>query len=352
VKIAFVVNDKWKLLSGYGLRFKKILNFLRNRFEVKVLEITRRKYKIDFNTLNSECQLLGKGFRSFLDSLKTSSVVIAEGLFPSFICSLLVSEKTIYDIHGIAEEAGQLRLPISRIIERLAFKRLKNFIAVSNTMLAYISEKYDISHDKNTIVIPTYDERIDTTMLVNNYETSRKRLAINPENIVIIYSGGVQKWQNIPVVINIINKAVISNENVIGIVLTNTCNHRFFEQKLSRSQRIKITYATGNMIENYYNAANYGLIPRTANNINKVSCPTKMIDYIKYGIKPIIIDKFGDFFDFSSLEYLKLPIDYKELSNSKSLTNATIYNNYFAFDSNRQRLLINFIERMGIANER
>ena len=55
-----------------------------------------------------------------------------------------------------------------------------------------------------------------------------------------------------------------------------------------------------------YEKAQYGFTLRDEFIVNEVACPTKLIDYVKYGIIPILkFDKIGDFIE-NGLEYVKI----------------------------------------------
>ena len=54
-----------------------------------------------------------------------------------------------------------------------------------------------------------------------------------------------------------------------------------------------------------YEKAQYGFTLRDNIIVNEVACPTKLIDYVKYGIIPILkSDKIGDFVE-NGLEYVR-----------------------------------------------
>lgn len=55
-----------------------------------------------------------------------------------------------------------------------------------------------------------------------------------------------------------------------------------------------------------YEKAQYGFTLRDDIIVNEVACPTKLIDYVKYGIIPILkSDKIGDFVE-NGLEYVRI----------------------------------------------
>jgi len=79
-------------------------------------------------------------------------------------------------------------------------------------------------------------------------------------------------------------------------------------------------------LSTYYLAANYGVMFRDDNTLNVVSSPTKMSEYLYYGMKPVLTStNVGDFVEFG-IEYIEFNSDLNlsELKNKKSLKNNQI----------------------------
>ena len=123
--------------------------------------------------------------------------------------------------------------------------------------------------------------------------------------VVFIYSGNIQKWQNIPQILNFIKRN--DSENHIYIFLSrekeyfiNIINIEFKKIK----NRFIVESVLPEELYKYYNIAHYGFMIRDDHILNKVACPTKMIEYLFYGIIPIIeLREIGDFSDY---DYIKI----------------------------------------------
>lgn len=79
-------------------------------------------------------------------------------------------------------------------------------------------------------------------------------------------------------------------------------------------------------LESYYKESHYGFILRDDILVNRVACPTKLIEYLGYGINPIILsEKIGDFEDFG-YEHIRLDQFNTALKAKKSTKNIDIFN--------------------------
>ena len=81
-----------------------------------------------------------------------------------------------------------------------------------------------------------------------------------------------------------------------------------FKQKLgSLTEFITIKTVLSKELSNEYKTADLGFILRDDSNVNKVACPTKLIEYLQFGIIPII--KQPEIGDFASLGYQYIKLD-------------------------------------------
>lgn len=232
---------------------------------------------------------------------------------------LLINRKYTLDMHGVVPEEFELNdsptyRKIYTLAEQIIFKRATNIICVTEAMKEYYIKKY--TKNKNYIVY--------TILPINLSNT--KPSYLNDENILhIIYSGNTQKWQNI----DLMCKTIKSNmaENVHYTILTGEIikiseylkKYNLFEQK-----NIILKSVNPDQLVDYYKKANYGFILRDNIVVNNVACPTKLVEYMYYGIIPIVLsENIGDFntFNYDYINYSKLN---PHLSLKKSIKNKEI----------------------------
>jgi hypothetical protein len=152
-------------------------------------------------------------------------------------------------------------------------------------MLKHYKHKYkDV--DFKALVLPIIDKNIEGDEVDLNRNTKS-----------VIYAGGVQNWQNIDAMIGSIKKNVDKYKFTIL-----TPNIAEFESKLKASgiaSNVVLKSVPRPQVSSYYKESDYGYILRDNSIVNKVACPTKLIEYMSYGVVPIVLnEEMGDFKTF------------------------------------------------------
>jgi hypothetical protein len=143
---------------------------------------------------------------------------------------------------------------------------------------------------------------------------------------VVIYSGNCQKWQNIDLMLEVIKKNRC--KHLEYIILTGEPS--VFEEKMQKVGIIKNLWNISVLsvkpfeLPQYYNKAHYGFILRDDIAVNQVANPTKMLEYLNFGIIPIV--KSPQIGDFASLgyDYLLYSSFRTELEPQKSRKNVDV----------------------------
>ncbi len=86
-----------------------------------------------------------------------------------------------------------------------------------------------------------------------------------------------------------------------------------FKEKNIKLDNVDIRGVKTNELAEYYEKAHYGFVLRDDISVNNVACPTKLVEYMNYGIIPIVLSsKIGDFermkYDYVSLENLNMTL--------------------------------------------
>ena len=216
------------------------------------------------------------------------------GINSSFKQSLYKKAKyKIWDVHGVVpEELIMLnQQPISVVneynnYEHLAMQESDYIICVTKKMQEHLLNKYfKIQQNKKFIQLPIFS-------IASSQDTFVKTERKIP---VVIYSGGVQKWQSVNKMLDWVynnhTKArilfLVSDVEFIKFSYRNLYLQEFPGELLSLLPKD---------LDSYYKDADYGLILREDCLVNNVAFPTKLIDYISNGIIPIVDTKnIGDF---------------------------------------------------------
>jgi len=204
----------------------------------------------------------------------------------------LSSGKICVDIHGVTPEEEEM-LGRSHLrgryetVEQAVLVQAKRCIAVSDAMIEHYAEKYPaLAPAWLTIpIIEAYPEELSSV---------RGNLA-DDCTPVALYSGGIQAWQNLDAMLTLA-------EARSGDVTFRFLSH---EQDLIR-RRVKerqlkpapeVTYCRKTELPDAYRAADFGLVLRDDSPVNRVSCPTKLAEYLQFGLVPVVRSpRLGDFY--------------------------------------------------------
>ena len=199
-------------------------------------------------------------------------------------------------------------------LEKTMFHRLNKVIFVNKRMSKFFSEKYPILKNKKIIIYPILD-------LEKNIKEGKVEL-ISEDKVNFIYSGNLQKWQNIDLMLENLKK--VENENYNYIFLTGQLEE--LEKKI-KSYKIKnyiLKSVLPEELKNYYEKCDYGFLLRDNHILNEVANPTKLSEYMEYGIVPIVkFENIGDYLELG-YEYLKIEKISTNLKKYKSLKNKKI----------------------------
>ncbi len=214
----------------------------------------------------------------------------------------LKRNKIILDIHGaVPEELEFMGLKIKslmmKIIEKKCFSAAYALIYVNKQMKYYYERKYINVNKKNNIIYPIIPQNLLTQNNIN-ISSIRKDMHILEEQVILLYAGNLQKWQNFEKIVDYVERH--DNKKIVFIVLSNdiiTVKNIIKNKKIKQS-RIVVESVPPEQLFKYYSIAHYGFIVRDDHILNKVACPTKMIEYLYYGLKPIVLSPYiGDFYE-------------------------------------------------------
>lgn len=222
--------------------------------------------------------------------------------------------KVYVDMHGIVPEEETLyeRYEAAQMygdIEEVTVQKAECLICVTNKIKEFLQEKYGKKFKAKTIIMPIFDSSLSEY----DIKVPHKKPLVNNKPIVI-YAGGIMKWQKIELMQESINKC-INNANFMVY-----CPHpkEFWETwKYKKYSNLKVgSKSYKDLCKDVYVNAHYGYVLRDDIAVNNVACPTKIADYFKYRIIPIVKSpKIGDFIDLG-MQYITL----EDFNNGKLLS--------------------------------
>ncbi len=198
--------------------------------------------------------------------------------------------KTLIDFHGLVPEEQQMKQAdqkdsIYERLEKKAFHKADHHVFVSKTMAQYLHNKYNHYAKKAQTILPIVPE-LSTSL------TPKPPFDGKP---IVVYAGGLQLWQQIPKMIDAIKKTASCFQFKIFTPEINKFNNLLKEQNISEIE-IEITSKSHKELLDAYQGCHFGFLLRKDDPINWAACPTKLIEYIAFGIIPILDSpEIGDF---------------------------------------------------------
>ena len=222
-----------------------------------------------------------------VDAFYVHTLHLAEYVLP-----WLKTGKVYVDIHGITPEEEEM-LGNAHLreryeaVEREVLRGAKCCICVSRAMAEHYAEKYP-SLEPKWLTIPV------STSFSATGEAAGNPPPGDDGHPSVLYSGGVQEWQNLEAMLALA-------ESVGGEIAFRFLSHehaliRRRIEDLAMTHPPSVGYCRKAELPAAYGAADFGLILRDESPVNRVSCPTKLVEYLLSGLVPIVRSPhMGDF---------------------------------------------------------
>ena len=197
-------------------------------------------------------------------------------------------KRVVTDLHGAVPEefrmAGKtLAAWRYELVERIAVRFSWRLVAVSAAMVEHIRSK----HRQVTapfLTIPIFDDVPPGERAAGGHELP----------LTVIYAGGTQPWQNVDLMLD----AMGATKSSCRLHVLTGDEETFREKTLARglSDRVRIASVSKRDVYDHYRRADLGFVLRDDTPVNRVSCPTKLIEYLSCGVVPIVLQpRIGDF---------------------------------------------------------
>lgn len=230
------------------------------------------------------------------------SLHMAKHIF--FLLPFLHPDKIILDAHGIVPEEerffrnNRLLVIFYQLAESILFRYADHVICVTGRMIRHFEKKY-----------PDFKGKYHTYRILPSglKKENVSEFSVPDQFVRVLYSGGIAPWQKIDMVLDSIERN--QSDRILYTILTGKPD--FFKQKMKRygidSQRVTVHSVDPSELYKYYREADYGFILRDDNPVNNVANPTKLIEYLYYGMIPIMLSK--NIGDYPEMDIDYLPLD-------------------------------------------
>ena len=227
------------------------------------------------------------------------------------------------DIHGVVPEEFRMHNDYFSAVlyeqeERIAVANAAMVIVVTEAMKQYLEQKFRGALKAMMVSFPMFPS-VSPTVAPRPYVDGKP---------VVVYAGGLHKWQQVPKMIDAIIKSA------------DRCSHRFYcpEPHLVKDmlppallEIVTIDSKPHSELIHLYSECHYGFILREDVIVNRVACPTKLVEYLAMGIVPIVdCENIGDFkslgMQFIRLEeFLAGWLPSEEQRSAMALDNLAVY---------------------------
>ncbi|MBB2954348.1 glycosyl transferase family 1 [Sphingobacterium sp. JUb56] len=270
------------------LSFSTIRAFKRfHKKEGDLVDIYRCHIILDFFFIMS---LISKSTKIYIHSLYN--------VIYSLFYLLFFHKKYIFDAHGVVPEELEMEgRKFSSIIynkcESFIFSRKKlTVVCVTDAMINHFKSKY-INTNAKFVRYSIFPENIYNQQKDQYFSDTEKA----DDLVNIVYSGNTQKWQNIELMLKIIAENLGScNYNFLILTGEQAKMQSLVDAYIPSGHHIMVRSVEPEELFPIYLKSHYGFVLRDDILVNNVACPTKLIEYLYYGITPIILsDNIGDF---------------------------------------------------------
>jgi Glycosyltransferase Family 4 len=261
------------------------------------LEISFRRFfhKEVFSKGGAKVYRLNAFAHFFLISiiLKKSDIIYIHSAYNALkVIGIKTKAHVVFDAHGIVpEELEQEGHPwaarIISIAEKSILSRCNTLVCVTRSMLKHFKAKHGQRFDREEIILPILPQ-------IGDGDTQTIALQAIRDDRSVIYAGGMQAWQNVDKMLTAAKAQPMLRYTFL------TGNLENFKRRLQESgiREYDCRSVSPEEVKNYYLTHEYGFILRDEVLVNLVACPTKLVEYLYWGVIPIVITPhIGDFDD-------------------------------------------------------
>lgn len=320
-------SDEYR--DGFFQRVVNIDSFFENEerlyLKVCLFKAFKKNIIVEGNKEEVVCNLFIHFFYIFKLFCRSEIIYIQSvyNALSTLIFIIFFKKFYVVDLHGVVPEELDMQgkyilSKVFNFVEKMVFARAKIIISVTNRMVDHYKNKY-----KNVKA-----EFLVYAILPSQLNTLDQKKIDNLSDFVeVIYSGNAQIWQNVDLMLDIIKENI--SDKIRYTILTGQ-PEVFYEKILNKGinpKHIFLKSVSPEELESYYAKSHYGFILRDDILVNQVACPTKIVEYLNYGIIPIVLsEKIGDF-DSLGYEFININNFPNNLSSKKSKKNIKIIKN-------------------------
>ena len=331
--------------EGMMQRIKWVDNLVADRprtiLSILVRGNLRRRTIQRTNTLTVECVNALLHFPRILSLARKSNLIYVHTCAHAFrvLPLYFLGFRIITDMHGVVPEEHEMKgenklARFFSFVERIVVRRSSALVFVTNAMREHFARKYGSIPRSFVVPILSCDEPAGSAQERNQH--------------LVIYSGGTHRWQLLDETVDAVKNA---NGNHQYLFLT---SHPQVIETMLRDRGIsnkdvEVRSVARAEVPARLKQASLGFVLRDKSVVNEVACPTKLVEYMAYGVIPIVkLREIGDFLgmgykfiDVADFEKGNLPCD-EELEAMRSHNRAVVQQLAAGADRELHELMANF----------
>lgn len=208
----------------------------------------------------------------------------------------------VYDVRGALSDenaaygSGAVKRRIYAAIERWALARAERLTAVSHRLARSVSAAHG---GREVTVIPCCITLRDAATPASEAAAARRALGFAPEHVVLVYSGGLSPYQQIPAMLRLWRR-LGSEPDVRFLLLTNDDPQKmpeFVGDVRDFGPALKRLSLPRNDVLRALAAADVGFMLRDSRELNRSASPVKFAEYVGAGLVVVASPATGDISD-------------------------------------------------------
>ncbi|MBL7033522.1 MAG: glycosyltransferase, partial [Candidatus Delongbacteria bacterium] len=211
----------------------------------------------------------------------------------------------IYDMHGttLAERkeilgedwAGTAEYARMRSQKQKALQAADRVFCVSEVFREYLINEYQLSGANITVT----RSGTDINPLISLDEISRLREELSlTDKTVLVYAGGVSQWQKIETTLHLFELVQAEAPGAIFLFLIPAYAAQEFSRMLGDTNlpdaNLRVLNLPPSQVHSYLSLADFGILLRDRNMVNRVASPIKLAEYLMAGLNVVVSDEIGD----------------------------------------------------------
>lgn len=196
--------------------------------------------------------------------------------------------KIVTDVHGIAPEEERMqgapeRARFYESFEETMVRQSAALVTVTDAMAQHFRRKY-----------PGLNTPFLHLPILEDVPRPKSLERAQRNQVRVVYAGGLQRWQNVELMVASAARTQPRYEFVF-------CTHQIAElhavlDRHGMRARAKVSCEDTESLGALYAGCDFGFVLRDDDPVNRVSCPTKLTEYLAYGVIPIVsLVEIGDF---------------------------------------------------------